>query len=274
MMDRRCFLLHNNALAAAALTDGGGWVGLPANLGAGDLYEHVARHVGGGVASITLDWGRRRSVGGLALVGYTGPKTGKIRLTWRRGGDVVGPPAWERISQRAVRSQDLLWEDPNWWRGDGDGDTYLFIPPARLRVTSLTIDIDAGGAAEFDLSYLYVASLWRPDWPMGWGRALDLTSRTRASKTRAGGLIAGPRLRPQRTMQVTFEELTDREREAWQRIAAAHDAVDPLLFIPDPGDRIAWGSEVFLARLTKLAGWKQVGFDRNQVTLEIEEMVA
>jgi hypothetical protein len=145
MMDRRCFLLHNNALAAAALTDGGGWVGLPANLGAGDLYEHVARHVGGGVASITLDWGRRLSVGGLALVGYTGPKTGKIRLTWRRGGDVVGPPAWERISQRAVRSQDLLWEDPNWWRGDGDGGAYLFVPPARLRVTSLTIDIDAGG---------------------------------------------------------------------------------------------------------------------------------
>lgn len=272
-MDRRCFLLHSNAFTAAAITAGGGWVKPVSNLGIGDLYQHVARHVGGGVASFELAWAKVQTIGGLALTGYTGPGGGRIRLTWRRSGDVVGAPRWEPLHQRVTRTRDMAWSHPHWWSGRGDGKTYLDIPPAPIRGDALTVEIDAA-VDEFDLSHMFVAPRWRPAWPMAWGRPLDLTSRTRISKTRAGGLIAGPRLPPQRSMQVTFEELTDREREAWQRIATAHDTIDPLLFVADPGDRVAWGSEVFLARLSQLAGWKQIGPDRNQVILDIEEVVA
>ena len=75
-------------------------------------------------------------------------------------------------------------------------------------------------------------------------------------------------------MQVTFEDLTKDEAGRWLDISMLQDVVEPLLFVPDPGDPRNFWREVFLARLTKLAGFteKDDGFYR--VVVEIEEIIA
>jgi hypothetical protein len=275
MTDRQCVLLHSNAFTAATIS-GGTWLKDVSNLGVPNLYQDVARCVTGTVAGATfvLTWPKAIAVGGLALVGYTGPKGGKVRLTWSRRGVPVGPAAWERIRQRVQRTRDLPYSAANWWSGRGAGDIFFFIPPVGLRADALTVEIDALGAAEFDLSYLFIAPRFRPDWPMAWGRDMDFVGRTRISKTRSGAVIPGPFLRAQRVQTVTFEELSWLETQEWQRIALAHDRVHPLLFMPDPSDGVGWATEAYVSQMVELAGWKQIGPDRYQVVVKIAEMVA
>lgn len=273
-MDRRCFLLHGNAFPAAALS-GGDWALPVDNLGLPNLFQDVARCVSGDFADsqFTAAWAKPFVVGGLALLGWTGRPGGKIRLTWRLRGDVVGPtPAWIDIRPRVARTRDLSFDDANFWTGRGDGP-FIFIPPARLRADSLTVEFDGLGQG-FEISYLFLSPVFRPDWPMAWGRKLEPASRVKTAKTIGGMVIAGPRLAPQRGMNLTFEELTKAEAMRWLNISMSHDVVEPLLFIPEPSDPRNFGREVFLASLAKLTGFDEVAPDRYRVALELEEIVA
>jgi len=60
----------------------------------------------------------------------------------------------------------------------------------------------------------------------------------------------------------------------WFDIAMVQDVVEPLLFVPDPGDPVNFWREVFLAKLSKLVSSveKEDGFYR--VVIEIEEILA
>lgn len=75
-------------------------------------------------------------------------------------------------------------------------------------------------------------------------------------------------------MSVTFPDLTKDEAGRWLDISVTHDVVEPLLFVPDPGDPRNFWREVFLARLTKLAGFKEKDDHYYEVSVELEEIIA
>lgn len=183
--DRRCFVLYGNRVVDAALSGGTWALGLDA-LKAPTLLEDVARCVTGRLedAVFTATWDKAMTIGGLALVGHTLAGGAKLRLTWSRGGAAIGAPVWEPVFPRLTHTRDLSYDDPGWWTGRPSAalrryyqPAFVHVPAARLRADALTVEIDARGQA-FDLSYLFLSPLFRPDWPMGWGRTLEPASRT------------------------------------------------------------------------------------------------
>lgn len=280
-MDRRCFLLHGNRAPDGVLS-GGNWALPLDNLLLATLKEDVARCTTGVLsdAVFTLTLPKVLTVGALAIVDHTLPAGAKARLTWRRGGAVVGPPPdWQPIYPRTDSTRSLSYDDAEWWTGRPSAKlrsvytpTFLTVPAARLRADSVTVEVDARGAA-FDLSYLFISPLFRPDWPMAWGRELSADSRTLTDTTPGGRVVAGRR-RPQRRQRVTFEDLTKAEAMRWLDIAMVQDVVEPLLFVPDPADAVNFWREVFLARLTKLVSTTEKDDGYYRAVIEVEEVLA
>jgi hypothetical protein len=279
--DRRCFLVHGNRAPEGVLS-GGDWGGTLDDLLLPTLRQDVARCSSGLLADASFHWRLPKvmTIGALAIVGHTLPGGAKARLTWSRAGVAVGAAAeWRAVFPRVARTRDLSFDDAGWWTGrpsarlrDVYTPTFLAIPDARLRADAVTVEIDARGQA-FDLSYLFIASLFRPDWPMAWGREVEPVSRTITDLT-PGGRAVHDRRRPLRRQRVTFEDLTKAEAARWLDISMLQDVVEPLLFVPDPGDPINWWREVFLARLTKLTGFTEKDDGYYRVAVEIEEIIA
>lgn len=280
--DARCFLLHGNRLAEAALS-GGDWALPLDNLAIANLYQDVARCVTGDPADAVIQatWSRPMTVGGLALVGYTGPASSKIRITWTKDGVTSGPPpAWTPIVPRVARTIDLSYDDASWWTGRPSAKllaTYtpirFEVPAIRTRADALMIEIDSRGEP-FDLSYLYVSPLFRPAWPMDWGRKMAPTSRRRVATTLGGMLVAGPAAKAPRRQTVTFQELTKTEAMRLLDIGLTHDVVEPVIYVPDPTDSRNHWREVYMARFVELVSWEEVSPDRYRATVIIEEIIA
>lgn len=283
-VDRRCFVLHGNRAPEGALS-GGHWALPLDNLFIPVLKEDVARCTTGRLADavFTLSLPKVMTVGALGLIDHTLPAGAKARLTWRRGGPdgaVVGPaPEWRPVYPRIARTRDLSYDDAEWWTGRPSvkmrtvyTPTFLVVPDARLRADTVTVEIDSREAA-FDLSYLFVSPLFRPGWPMAWGREMTAESRTVTDVTPGGRVVAGRR-QPQRRQRVTFEDLTKDEAMRWFDIAMVQDVVEPLLFVPDPGDPVNFWREVFLAKLSKLVGSVEKDNGYYRIVIEIEEILA
>lgn len=280
IIDRRCFLLHGNRAPSGTLS-GGTWATDLDNLLLPTLREDVARCTTGVLedAVFTLSLPKVMTIGGFAIVGHTLVGGAKVRLTWKRGGVTVGIPAWQDVFPRVNKTRDLSYDDAEWWTGRPSAklrqvytSTFLVVPDARLRADAVTVEIDAREQS-FDLSYLFASSLFRPNWPMAYGRTLEPVSRTVTDLT-PGGRAVHDRRRPLRRMQVTFEDLTKDEAGRWLDISMLQDVVEPLLFVPDPGDPRNFWREVFLARLTKLAGFTEKDDGYYRVVVEIEEIIA
>lgn len=281
VLDRRCFVLHGNRAAEGALS-GGSWALPLDNMLLPTLKEDVARCTTGVPADavFTLQLPKVMTVGALAIVDHTLPAGAKARLTWRRAGAVVGPsPEWVAVYPRATRTRNLSYDEAEWWTGRPSArlraaytSTFLVVPDQRLRADTVTMEIDSRSAA-FDLSYLFVSPLFRPDWPMAWGRDLSAKSRTVTDTTPGGRVVAGRR-QPHRRQRVTFEDLTKAEAMRWLDIAMVQDTVEPLLFVPDPGDTINFWREVFLARLVELVTITEKDDGYYRVVVDLEEILA
>lgn len=133
--------------------------------------------------------------------------------------------------------------------------------------------MEIDGTEPFDLGHLFVSEIFRPDWPMAYGRTLEPVSRSVVDTT-PGGRRIGDRRRATRKMRVVFEDLTKDEAMRWMDVSIDRDVIEPLLFVPDPGDPRHWWREVFLATLTKLVGWTEKDDGYYRVEIEIEELIA
>lgn len=281
-IDRRCYVLPDNALIDAAIS-GGNWTASPDNLTIGNLVQDVARCSTGLLAdaTFTASWaGKARTIGAVALIGYTGPAAGRVRLIFRRGGVEVLRTRWDWLWPRIAKTADLTPDHPGWLTGRPATKEralythiWLWTPPARLRADAMTVEIDARGGS-FDLSYCFAAGLHRPAWPMGWGRKLDQTDATPQATTLGGMVITGARLPAQRSQAVTFFELTKTEAMRWLDISRGRRAIEPVLFVPDPGDPANWMREVFLATFDGLLGFEENDVDRYEVGVKFKEIIA
>lgn len=280
-MDRRCFILADNALVGAAFS-GGAWASPPSNLAIGNMLQDVARCSTGEAADavFTASWGRPITVGALALAGYTGPAGGRVRLVFRRAGAAVLATGWEYLWPRIAKTADLTPDHPGWLTGRPSAaeraaypHMWMWLPSSRLRADTVTVEIDARGGA-FDLSYGYVAPMFRPDWPMGWGRELTQDDKTPLSVTLGGMIIEGARLPVQRLQAVTFHDLTKVEAMRWLDISRQRRRAEPVLFVPDPGDRANWMREASIWVFDALLGFKEISVDSYEVTVKIKEIIA
>lgn len=285
MTDRRCFVIPANAALGGTLS-GGAWAAEQPldHLLLPTIYQDVARCVSAVPADRQFDivLPRRTSVGAIAIAGHTLAKTRRVRVSWwadAAGSLPTGPaPAWTPLYGRVSRTADLSIDHPEWLTGrptDAELDrytrTWLAIPERRVRARRVRFEFD--GETPFDLGHLFLGELFRSGWPMAFGRELKAVSRSVVDTTPGGRRIADRR-RPLRKMRVTFEDLTKDEAARWMDLSIDRDTIEPLLFVPDPGDPRHWWREVFLATLTELVGWEEKDDGYYRVVVDIEELLA
>ncbi len=183
--------------------------------------------------------------------------TGALRkVTWSDDDAYTAPLVWDwdRVDPRVADSMDLPWSQPEWWLGTAPptvraayGQSLRVAVPGAVPVKRILVELDdrhhPDGA--FDLGYLYLANAIAPEWNYDFGRQITPITRSQTRQT-VGGRKLARRRRVQRTMQLTWRDLSLTEARRLLDVVVSHDTVDPIVIVPDPTDDQA-ACEVFLA---------------------------
>ena len=256
-------LADTNLIDTATLT-GGAWLpALPlANLKGGEYLQRPARCVaptvlGSSQFQAAIEFPRTVSM--IAVLFHTLSITAQYRLTIADvDGSFAAPQLvtdWTPVIPALWNSEDLDWEDPNWWSGQPASeelDLYprnLWIPVPDAPVVSafkLEIDDRDNPAGYFDLGGLWAVTGWSSAINFERGRKLALIDRSQVEEGPSGRRFAEER-RGRRSLSVAWARLEQTEAHRLFDAGVRCGTTKPLLFVPDLDDATALFREAFVA---------------------------
>ncbi|WP_157879013.1 hypothetical protein [Pararhodospirillum photometricum] len=242
-------LSYINRARDAALS-GGAWAStLPLNNAIRGSVSRVARSVNAAATStqFAVDLGRARPIDLIGLIRHNCTPAAQIRVTAGTvpsGADLYDS-GWASVWPEIYQTEDLEWEDDNWWTGTVDVEDidvtrvdFFKVLPGFVsgRYWSVYIDDEGNTSGYVQFGALWLGPTWTPDVNPSYGASYNWTDPSEVEKTLGGAAVVDERP-AYREHSVTFEALTDAEafgkiEEIQRRLGVSGE----LVLLPDVDD--------------------------------------
>lgn len=229
---------------------------------------------------------RPRYVDMLAILFHTLSLDALVRVTAApQDGDIESPPfdtGWRRVHGRWFLTEQLAYEEPNWWTGYPVADDlelyprHLFLPlKLAFAAFHIRVEIDdrSNTAGYFDLGGLWVSAAWSPRFNFERGRDARFLSRDLTDET-PGGLNIHEARQARRTMTVNWSLLSSQEARRLYDSGARVGRTKPVLFVPDADDETGLIREAFVSNFDQLPEIIFRHETTNQVEASLKEIIA
>lgn len=284
-------MFSDQNLAAAATLGGGVWSPtLPlTNLQSGGYTSAPTRQLQPGNEAAAwfdcaLPWPRPVTLVGVLF--HTLSPLAEYRLSLAPAAGSLDAPiydsGWTAIAPRLEDSDDLPWEDPNWWTGQTDlADQVLYPRHLWLRTPELIAAAvrlqfrdPFHPAGYFDLGGLWVASSWSPKFNFSRGRQFDHEARDVHDEAPSGREFTEAR-QPRRSVTVSWAMLDEAELYRMTDAAGRAGSARAVMFVPDLDNEASLQREAFPATFRPLPGGT-IGhaIGGSQLTATFREIIA
>ena len=207
----------------------------------------------------------------------------EYRLTLA-GPDGFGAPVqggdWTPVHGRMFPSQNLAWEEPNWWLGSARPEDLLLYPrhlwivldPGVL-ASAVRVEFRDPDATHVDIGGLWIGATWSPTFNFDHGRELGLDSRALSDEAPSGRMFHEDRT-DRRRLTVNWNMLDPNEAlrlfDAGKRAGTRR----PVIFLPDASDPVSLIREAFPANFEKPPAPRRGRRFANTVTATFKEIIA
>lgn len=228
-----------------------------------------------------------RQVRVVVLCGTNLSITASVKLTaWYDDGSYSSPapgfPVYKDAFYAQAFTEDLAWEDENWWDGKplteevfGFTHNVIFILPMGIRAKNWRIEItDPTNPAGFvEIARLFMADGWQPSFNYSYDAELNYETDTQI-ETAMGGAEFFDRREPYRVHTIAFDYLPEEEALLKGLDLCRRAGIDAEVFwIANPDNERTLLQTSFLGRLRRLSGWRQAVFARANIGFEIKELL-
>jgi len=230
----------------------------------------------------TLD--RDRTINLVALLFHTMGPDAEYRLTVAGPGGTLSVPEletdWTPVHGRMFPSENLPWEEPNWWTGEARPEDLLLYPQhlwillsPGVTASAIRVELRDPTSAYVDVGGLWICGAWSPQFNFDHGRELGLEARSLADEAPSGRVFHEHR-QGRRRLTITWSML-DRNEAMRLFDAGARAGVErPVLLLPDVGDSVALIREAFPATFEKPPAPRRGRPFENIITATFKEIIA
>lgn len=227
---------------------------------------------------------RDRTVNLVGLLFHTLSVEAEYRVTIAGPGGsldaAVFSTGWKPVHGRMFPSQNLAWEEPNWWTGAARPEDLLLYPqhlwvslaPA-VTASAIRIELKDPSAAYFDIGGLWVCGAWSPQFNFDHGRELGLEARSVADEAPSGRVFHEDRAN-RRRLTVTWSMLDQNEALRLFDAGARAGARRPVILLPDVSDPVALMREAFPANFEKPPAPRRGRRFENMISATFKEIIA
>jgi hypothetical protein len=264
---------------------GGSWVALlPLDNLKNDTLSQTARSTDLLPAStkFTATFSESNYVRAIALLNHNLSLSAKIKITATLSSVEQFNSGWIDVFQAIYNTEDLEFEDANWWSGKATEDSlqgysrnYFNIFDANVTADSWTIEIDdqSNEAGYIDLGKMFLSQSWQLDRNFNYGADMGFTNRS-TKKFALNGTPYFNTQRNPRSWKISISNLT--KGSAYANIVdmfANHNISGYLLFIPVPDDNVNLHREVFVSTMGKAISVTHPGYQRYNTNLTFDEVL-
>lgn len=285
-MAQNLILAYPNRADEATLSGGDWQWNLPLTNLQNRIQAIVARSTDTAPASTqwVIDLGRARTVDVLALCSHNFSLEATVQITasdaadfsvlvWDTGAVVVWPALFA--------SENLEWEDDNWWSGQIEEairaayPSHFICRPTQVAARYWKVAItDATNSAGFvQVGRLFIGSAWSPVVNYDYGASLGFESDTTVEKA-LGGQEYFDRRPGRRVFRCQLSWLSEQEayERAWEiQRGLGYDG--EVFVLIDPNNRRQEPRLAFLARLRQLTPIEHPYHDYHRLAIEVAELL-
>lgn len=285
-MAHNLILAYPNRADEATLSGGDWQTPLPLTNLQNRLQARVARSTDADPAHtrFVVDLGRQRTINVLALCAHNFSLEATVRVTASDTDDfsvLVMDTGDVAVWPALFSSENLEWEDNNWWSGQIDEATRTTYPsnylyrPVQMAARYWQVDIiDAANAAGYvQFGRLFMAPAWSPVINYDYGASLGFESDTTVEKA-LGGQEYFDRRTGRRVFRCQLSWLS--EQEAWERAWEMQRSLGydgEVLVLIDPDNTRQELRLAFLARLRQLSPIEHPYHDYHRTAIEVAELL-
>lgn len=273
--------------ADEAALSGGDWLTLlPLSNLQNRRLRKVARSAGADLVDtqFDIDLAVSRTMKVIALVGHNLSVDARYRITAANNAGFTGPvyqSDWENVWPAMFQSENLEWEDDNFWDGRIPDEFISGYPSILLHQLSGTfarywrieIDDTLNPDGWVEAGRLFMAEHWQPVYNFAYGAGFGFLSRTTVEESDGGaeyfGIKRAARIYNFTLPNITASEVYDRVFEMQRRV----DVHGEILVIPDPDDENNRTRRSFLARMLQLNPIEQRAFGLHSAPFSIKELI-
>lgn len=225
-----------------------------------------------------------RTVNLIALLFHTLGVNAEYRVTIAGPeGNLAAPDYqgdWTPVHGRMFPSQNLAWEEPNWWLGTGSPEDILLYPrhlwivlKPGVPTAVVRVELRDPDAAFFDIGGMWVCGAWSPAFNFDHGRELGSEARSLSDEA-LSGLVYHEDRQARRRLTVTWSMLEPHEGLKLFDAGTRCGTRRPVLMLPDADDPVSLIREAWPATFEKPPAFRRSRRFQNSVSATFREIIA
>lgn len=226
---------------------------------------------------------RDRTINLVALLFHTLGVDAEYRLTIAGPGQSLAAGTvgdWTPVHGRMFPSENLAWEEANWWLGSPRPEDLLLYPrhlwislkPGVL-ASAIRLELRDPDAEWFDVGGLWICGAWSPQFNFDHGRELGLDPRSLSDETPSGRQLHEDRT-GRRRLTLNWNMLSANEALRLFDAGARCGTKRPVLILPDVDDPVSLIREAFPATFEKPPAPRLGRRFQNTIAATFKEIIA
>lgn len=227
---------------------------------------------------------RPRTINVVSVLFHTLGLSAEYRLTIAGVGGTFAAPAyagaWTPVHGRMFPSENLPWEEPNWWTGEARPEDLILYPQhlwivlqPGVTASAVRLEFRDATAAFYDIGGLWIGGAWSPQFNFDHGRELGMEARTLADEAPSGRIFHEDRA-SRRRLSVNWNMLDENEAMRLFDAGARCGINRPVLMLPDIDSATGLIREAFPATFEKPPAPRRGRRFENKIAATFKEIIA